>query len=164
MKEFLNDLEGLRMAMDIESRGSHFYKLAMGKFKDEKIKEFFRLLMEEENEHLRVFTEYFHQIAENKDAEASEYLFDPEASRYITVLAESHVFPLKEDAEEVLSAIDSLEKVAALAMQAEKDSILLYGELAVCAKFEQARIVFKKLREEEQEHVVILGAKLNALL
>ena len=42
------------------------------------------------------------------------------------------------------------------AIQAEKDSILFYDELARHAKFEEARAIFLKLKAEEQKHIIKL--------
>ena len=164
METNMNDLEGLRIAMDIEARCYNFYKMAFEKFTDEKIKALFKMLMEEEDEHLKIFSKYFEELTTHKEAHDSEYLFDPDVAGYITVLAESHVFPSKEKAPQVLAKIDSSREVLALAMGAEKDSILLYTELIACSKFPQAREVFTKLKHEEQGHVRELSQKIKEIL
>ncbi|SDL47863.1 Rubrerythrin [Dendrosporobacter quercicolus] len=48
-----------------------------------------------------------------------------------------------------------------MAIQAEKDSILFYDELAAKAKFEDARKIFAVLKSEEQTHVVKLREMLE---
>ena len=163
METGLNDLEGLRIAMDIERRGYHFYEMAYEKFSAPEIKELFRELRDEEQEHLETFTRYFEEIEQTKDAYSTEYLFDPAYTSYLTVLAESHVFPKEEDAPAVFAHIKTPVDVLQLAMQAEKDSILFYGELADCSKFESARQAFRKLKEEEKRHAVELGKKIQQL-
>ena len=56
METNLNDLEGLRIAMDIEGRGYHFYQGAYDRFKDAKVKAIFQMLRDEEEVHLDTFT------------------------------------------------------------------------------------------------------------
>jgi len=163
MEKNLNDLEGLRIAMDIESRGYHFYKGAYEKFADPTVKAIFKMLMEEEEVHLKTFTKYFEEIEATKEAHETEYLFDPEISGYLTVLADSHVFPTKEEAPAVLAKISNPKDVLTLAVAAEKDSVLFYAELVECSKFEKARIIFEKLKREEQMHVVKITKQIQAL-
>ena len=163
METNLNDLEGLRIAMDIEGRGYHFYQGAYDRFKDAKVKAIFKMLRDEETVHLDTFTRYFEEIGATKEAHETEYLFDPEVSGYLTVLAENRVFPAQEDAAAVLERIDDPKGVLQLALEAEKNSVLFYAELAECSKFEKARIIFEKLKKEEQAHVVKITRQIQAL-
>jgi len=164
VETLLSDLEGLRMAMEIEKRGFVFYQKAYHKFKDVQVKALFKTLMEEEEQHLETFREIFDQIAADKEAHSTEYLFDPEVSGYLTVLVDSHVFPLEQDADHVISELATVEKIIKLAMGAEKDSILLYTELANCSKFKNTKAVFLQLKKEEQNHVTEIGHKLRQIL
>ena len=163
METNLNDLEGLRIAMDIEGRGYHFYQGAYDRFKDAKVRAIFKMLRDEEEVHLDTFTRYFEEIGATKEAHETEYLFDPEVSGYLTVLAENRVFPAQEDAAAVLERIDDPKGVLQLALEAEKNSVLFYAELVECSKFEKARIIFEKLKKEEQAHVVKITRQIQAL-
>ena len=163
METNLNDLEGLRIAMDIEGRWYHFYQGAYDRFKDAKVKAIFKMLRDEEEVHLDTFTRYFEEIGATKEAHETEYLFDPEVSGYLTVLAENRVFPAQEDAAAVLERIDDPKGVLQLALEAEKNSVLFYAELVECSKFEKARIIFEKLKKEEQAHVVKITRQIQAL-
>ena len=163
METNLNDLEGLRIAMDIESRGYNFYKGADEKFQDAKVKPIFKMLMDEEAVHLKTFTKYFEEIGATKEAHETEYLFDDDISGYLTVLAESHVCLTEADAPAVLAKISDPKDVLTLAVAAEKDSVLFYAELVECSKFEKARIIFDKLKKEEQGHVVKITKQIKAL-
>ena len=160
----LNDLEGLRISMDIENRGYNFYRTAYEKFSDPKIKQIFKMLMEEEAEHLKTFTHYFEEIEQTKEAHSTDYLFDPEVSGYLTVLAESSVFPPVGEINDLLGKIKTPLEVLILAMRAEKDSILFYSELIEQAKFPQAKKVFQKLKLEEQHHTLELGKKIQEIM
>ena len=71
-------------------------------------------------------------------------------------MAESHVFPKQDKVQSVIAELNSVKAILQTAMQAEKDSILLYDEMATHAKFEDARKIFIVLKAEEQSHVVKL--------
>lgn len=164
MNNLLSDLEGLRIAMNIEKRGFNFYQKAYAKFKDTQAKALFKTLMEEEQEHLITFTEYFKHIEACQEAQSVEYLFDAVSSKYLTVLVESYVFPSEQDTERIINELDTVENIIKLAMTAEKDSILLYDELARCSKFEVAKTVFLKLKDEEQRHITEISHKFKQIL
>jgi rubrerythrin len=162
--KLFSDLEGLRIAMAIEARGRDFYQQAFEKTQEENHKNLFCLLKNEEIIHFETFTKIFSKINENKDAASEEYLFDPETSRYLTVLAEGHIFPTEENAEVKIAAVTTVEEILTMAIQAEKDSILFYDELANKSKFEEARKIFTVLKAEEQTHVVKLRQMLDFLV
>lgn len=163
MESLFNDLEGLRIAIEIEKRGFNFYKTAYEKVSDKEAKELFKILMEEEQKHLGIFTGFFAQIEARKEAHSAEYLFDAEVSRYLAILAQSHVFPSEENANRVITELATAGNIIKLAINAEKDSILLYDELAKCSKFKEAQTVFLQLKQEEQGHVVEISNKLKSL-
>lgn len=155
-EQLFSDVEGLRIAMEIEARGMAFYQKAHEHAKQAEHKDLFLLLHHEEVAHFETFKNMYEEIKKQEGAGDSEYLFDQEASRYLTVLAEAHVFPPGEKAAEAVAKLNTLEEILKLALQAEKDSILFYDELARQSKFEKAREIFKTLKEEEQKHVVKL--------
>lgn len=162
--KLFSDLEGLRIAMAIEARGRDFYQQAFDKAKDDTHKDLFCLLKNEEIIHFETFTKIFNKVNENKEAASDEYLFDPETSRYLTVLADGHIFPTEENAEVKIAEVTTIQEILEIAIQAEKDSILFYDELASKSKFEDAKKIFTTLKAEEQTHVVKLRAILDSLV
>lgn len=162
--KLFSDLEGLRIAMSIEASGRDFYQQAYEQAKEESHKNLFKLLKNEEIVHYETFSKIFRQVNENKEAGLEEYLFDPETSRYLTVLAEGHIFPTTENAEVKIAAATTIEEILHMAIQAEKDSILFYDELGNKSKFEDTQKIFRVLKAEEQTHVVKLRQILDALL
>ncbi|KAF1855290.1 hypothetical protein Lal_00001069 [Lupinus albus] len=157
-----SDLEGLRVAIEIEARGKAFYHQAYEQAVHQEHKDLFLFLMNEEAQHLELFTQIFTAVSERKEAHSTEYLFDPETYRYLTVLAESHIFPQESMAGEKIAELNSVRSILHTAMQAEKDSILLYDELSRNAKFDDARKIFARLKIEEQSHVVKLREMMEA--
>jgi rubrerythrin len=160
MGNLFSDLEGLRIAIDMEARGRDFYKKAYEQAKAQEHKDLFMLLMNEEIHHHDQFSKLYDKIKESKLGDADDYLFDPETSKYLTVLAEPHIFP-KDKAEHALPEFKTLADILKSAIQDEKDSILFYDALAKCAKFEEARNIFQQLKAEEQTHVVRLREMLD---
>ena len=156
MDNFFSDLEGLRLSMEIETRGREFYRNALEKATKQEHKDLFTLLMTEEVVHLETFTKIFNTIADRKEAHSADYLFDADTSRYLTVLAESHVFPKVAESKSVIAEFTSVQAILQRAMQAEKDSVLLYDEMSRHAKFADSKKVFEMLKAEEQTHVVKL--------
>lgn len=159
MGNLFSDLEGLRIAIDMEARGRDFYKKASEQASTKEHKALFLMLMNEEVEHYNQFSNLYNKTKENKLADSNDYLFDPESSKYLTVLAEPHIFPKNKSASELKTIADILQA----ALQDEKDSILFYDALSKCAKFEETRNVFTLLKAEEQKHVVRLREMLNSL-
>lgn len=159
MGNLFSDLEALRIAIDMEARGRDFYKKAYEQAETKEHKDLFMLLMNEEIQHHDQFTKLYNMVKDNQQA-GEDYLFDQETSRYLTVLAEPHIFP-KDKAKEKFPELKSIADILRSAMQDEKDSILFYDALAKCAKFEDARKVFNLLKAEEQTHVVKLREMLD---
>jgi rubrerythrin len=162
MPNLYNDLEGLRLAVEIERRGREFYRQAYEQAATEEQKALFFWLMNEEVNHEEAFLNIFNKVNETKAAHSEEYLFNPEVSRYLTVLAEYHVFPETIKAKEKVSELKTVIDVLNVALQAEKDSVLFYDELERQAKFAESKAIFLLLKAEEQRHVVRIREMMNA--
>jgi len=160
--KLFSDLEGLRIAMSIEASGRDFYQQAYEQAKEDSHRALFLLLKSEEVIHFETFSKIFTEIQQHKDAGSDEYLFDEETSRYLTVLAEGHVFPTAENSQVKIAEATTIEEILLMALQAEKDSILFYDELASKSKFTEAKKIFLLLKAEEQTHVVKLRQLLDA--
>lgn len=162
MENLFSDLEGLRISIEIETRGREFYRQAYQQATQPAHKALFLLLMNEEIQHQEKFTQIFNVVKARKEAHSEDYLFDPDTSRYLTVIAEHHVFPRPADAAARIAELKTIQAILSIAMQAEKDSILFYDELAAHAKFPEARNIFATLKAEEQTHVVKIREMMNA--
>lgn len=139
-------LEVLEMAKNIEKGGMDFYKSQALKAKT-KLKELFLNLAVEEEEHLQTFVNWSKKLKE-KRTEDSEYLYEQEVSAYLKALVQVAVFNSDFKVETVE---DALQK----AIQAEKDSILLYQEMAEHNQG-KTKIILDELINEEKEHLTKL--------
>lgn len=162
--KLFSDLEGLRIAISIEASGRDFYQQAYEQATEESQKTLFQLLKREEVVHHETFSKIFEEISKNKEAGSEEYLFDEDTSRYLTVLAEGHIFPTAKNASVKIAEATTVVEILRMAIQAEKDSILFYDELATHSKFPEAKKIFQILKAEEQTHVVKLRQILDGLI
>ncbi len=170
---YFSDLEGLRLAVDMERQGAAFYRQAHDGAHDPEQKMLFGFLMREELNHAAKFEAMYSELKANKSAGDEEYFFDADVSRYLQALVETQVFPRDnpfaaepEMANGVLrtgwqdqipgqssSVVLKAKGILQFALQAEKDSILFYDVMMNNAKFPAAKKVFADLKAEEQTHV-----------
>ncbi len=158
-KEF-SELDGLRIAIEIEKRGHAFYQQAYNQAQKDAHKELFLLLRDDETHHREKFEKIYNKFTENKSE--SELSFDGETAKYLSTFADNLVFPKEEDAAKAISEFKTFDAILSVAMQAEKDSVLFYDELANKSKSEDAKRIFAALKAEEQQHVVKLREMIDA--
>lgn len=163
MRFFFNDLEAIKIAMDIERRGEKFYTAAANKLDEEEIQGVLIDLAQQEKEHKETFQELYKDAASQKDKFDDTYLFDPEISNYLSAMVETVVFPSDEKLDEVLKDINNAEDALLLGIQAEKDSILFYTEMIIYSKLVEAKEAFRKLLKEEKQHLIDLQKKLQEI-
>lgn len=149
MEKTMKIAEIARIAMTIEEKGSNFYTALAGKTEDERAKQVFLKLAEEEKEHRRVFEKILSTY------EGDEVL-EQEASGYLTAVLKGSVFPGSSTLKRFVEEISTVKDALAIGIQAEKDAILLYHELMVRTKSEKARKMLYDLLEEEKMHLIEL--------
>lgn len=153
MQEQFNVLEVMEMAKDIEKRGKDFYLKHAEASEDRDVRELFRRLAADEEEHYRKLAKLTKELNEGQ-AEA-EYLYDEEVSSYFNSLVEFSVFPPL-DSKESIEALNDIDKALKLAVRAEKDAILFYREM--CANNSGKTIeAVERLIEEKKENLQALG-------
>ncbi|MGP3777829.1 ferritin-like domain-containing protein [Halanaerobium saccharolyticum] len=153
MKERFNALEVMEMAKDIEKRGKKFYLKHAEATENRDLKELFKKLAQDEQDHYEKFVALTEELRE--DSDEADYLYEEDVSAYFNYLVEYSVFP-KDDSEESIEALNDVEKALKLAIQAEKDSILFYREMC---EFNEGKTIeaVNKLIEEEKDHLRALG-------
>ena len=126
--ENFNDAEALKIAINIEEEGLEFYSTMMKNTKDMKVKEVFSKLASDEKEHLARFQKAYNEITSPTSTVqgCEDYTID----LYLKHLVETGIFTQKGEArrlaKEIKTDIDALK----IGIQAEKDSILYYSEVA----------------------------------
>lgn len=156
MKDRAKISDIVRAAMGIEEKGSHFYAALASITEDEKARQVFYKLAEEEKEHRRLFERLLSLPQED------EYL-NEEVSSYLGAIIKGNVFPGPSTLKAFVDDIKSVRDALAIGIQAEKDAILLYSELLGMIKSDNASKLLYELLNEEKNHLVELRNYLEEL-
>lgn len=152
-----NDMEGLRIAAEMEKRGGEFYRLAARVSRSEEAVSLLTSLAADEAVHLKEFQKLYEKEAAREDA----HYYPPEKGAYLTALAAEIAFP-----EGVVGLADGLESPEAIlkkAIRSEEDSIRFYGEMAEAAECQATGRVFGDIIRQEKGHLNRLQKMLSEL-
>lgn len=145
-----------KLAEEIEVNGENFYRRAAGDVSDASARDMLLRLAEMEQDHKRLFEQ---MRTELKEKEKAETVFDPEgeAEKYLQALADIRVFFEK--------PIDtsSMEKILTSAVQAEKDSIVLYLGMKEMVPEKYGKNRIDKIIREEMGHIRLLVGELKKI-
>lgn len=145
-----------KLAEDIEVNGEQFYRKAAEDVSDAASKEMLVGLADMEKDHKELFEQMRTQLAEK---EKGETVFDPEgdAENYLKALADIRVFFEK--------PVDtsSMENILKTAIQAEKDSIVLYLGMKELVPEKYGKNRIDKIIKEEMGHIRLLSGELKKL-
>ena len=160
MVHVFSDVEGLRIAMEMERRGEDFYRRAARVSRADETVALLNALAEDERLHGSEF-QRLHDLAAARN-DGSEKAYDDETNAYLSAIAADIVFPgglmaLRQ------TGFENPRAVLTTAIASEKDSILFYTELAAHARDEEARRVFEEITRQERGHLARLLNKLAAL-
>lgn len=161
-KSSFNDLEAVKIAINIEKRGERFYTKALQYSSDDDVSKMLKELAEQEREHADTFRDIYNKLLVEKDGFDDIYIYDPEVSAYFRSMADSTIFPSDEAQDEILKNIKSIADVLVLGIQAEKESILYYTEMVIQTRLIEGKEAFRRLIKEEKKHLVDLQERLNA--
>ena len=159
MNHIFNDLEGLRIAAEMERRGEAFYRSAAKLSKNAEAIAMLQSLAEDERNHLLEFQRLYDMTSARREEGDS---YGDEVNAYLSAVAADIVFPggLMEFRS---TGFDSIEAVLAYAIASEKDSILFYSELSQHASDPEARDMFLEIVRQEKAHLHLLCRKLHGL-
>lgn len=157
MHHVFSDVEGLRIAVEMERRGEDFYRRAARVSRTQETVSLLNSLADDEVIHGREFTRLY-----NLAGECAEEPYSDETCVYLSAIAADIVFPgglmsLRQ------AGFENPEAVLKTAIASEKDSILFYTELAGCARDAQARATFMEIARQERGHLARLLSRLAAL-
>lgn len=139
--------EVFRLAMQIEQNGGEFYMAAQAAAQAPEVKKIFAFLAHEEARHLSFFQRCFERL--NADASVT---FPKTADEYLKFLADHHVFHQLLDAQN-FAKITAVGDIIRKAAQFEKDSILLFTEIARLVDAHD-RPALEQIVEEEKKHLL----------
>ena len=161
MHHVFSDVEGLRIAVEMERRGEDFYRRAARVSRTQETVSLLNALADDETMHCREF-QRLHDLACARRDKCGEETYDDETNAYLSAIAADLVFPgglmaLRE------FGFENPRAVLTTAIASEKDSILFYTELAAHSRDEDARKTFEEITRQERGHLARLLKKLAAL-
>ena len=162
MSHIFSDLEGLRIAVEMERRGEAFYRRAAKISKSPETVALLNSLAEDEKRHNAEFTRLYDAECAQLESSKCDNLYNPETSVYLSAIAADIIFPGGLMALRPIGFEDP-EAVLLDAIASEKDSILFYTELAQCTANAHARDVFLEITRQERNHMTWLMRRLEML-
>jgi rubrerythrin len=114
---------------------------------DRDVRELFRKLAADEEEHYQKIQDLTEELKEGSDN--ADYLYDEEVSSYFNSLVEFTVFPPL-DSKESIEALDDINKALKLAVRAEKDAILFYREMCANNSGKTIEAVERLIKEKKE--------------
>ena len=159
MFHVFSDLEGIRIAIEMERRGESFYRRAARVSKCEDTVKMLLSLAADEMHHKAEFERLYKQESE---AGMSDKAYDDETNAYLTAIAAEVVFPrglmaLKDE------GFENPEAVLLHAIASEKDSVLFYSEMQMHTSDAHAKDVFGEIIRQERGHLFRLQRQLELL-
>lgn len=161
MEHQFTDLEGLRIAVEMEKRGEAFYRRAARISRSEPAARLLNAMAEEERLHGQEFQALLDSACARRPCGCDE-LYDPETSAFLSAVAADIIFPGGLMAFRQ-TGFEDRRAVFSAAIASEKDSVLFYTELARCARNAHARDVFTDIAAQERRHMARLQRGLEAL-
>lgn len=137
MGNLLNVSEIVEFAVYIEKNGYKFYVETMKKFAEERLLKLFQFMADEEFKHEETFKRMLKEIGSVTPHES----YPGEYEAYMKDFLKTHALANDEVLKEKLDAIKTIDDAIAVALDFEKDSIILFTML-------------KKYIEKEKQHIV----------
>jgi len=150
MADFFDVSEIYQFAISIEENGERFYRNVSEKFSDEKVKEIFNFLADEEVKHKETFENLLGKIREYKPAET----YPGEYFAYLKAYAQELIFPVQVEKE--IDEEMTVKEILDFAIRRELDSILYYTEVKNFIPETQYSHL-DKIIEQERQHFVKLS-------
>ncbi|MFC1512585.1 ferritin family protein [bacterium] len=147
--------ELLEFAIRIEENGETFYKDMAWKNNNEKIKELFNYLADEETKHKDTFKSMLEKIEDYEPMEA----YPDEYFLYLREYADEHIF---NDTNNLSKKIESLKtdlEILDFAVTIEKDSILYYMEMKNLVSSNDKNVIENIIQEERMHYRKLVEIK-----
>ena len=142
-----NDLEAYKIARKIEKDGMDFYQDLMNLTDNEKTREALRLLIQEEEKHLKYFEDTLFDLRKNEWFEKEDDLLEE---------MDYGIFPSPSHEEEAMRFLDAPEKALGMGIVLENRAIQFYEACQQRVTDEKAKRQITKIIQTEQEHKNIL--------
>ena len=148
--------EVLEMAVELERRGIAFYENLSKKTSDQKSREIFIFLSEEEKKHL----EYFQKTKDDLNTQI-DFVPDTmdETNNYLGSLIENGVLGKILQGLDLTQGDSSIEKALEVGMEVEKESVKFYESMEIIVPESKKEWLKKVIQEEKKHYAILLGIK-----
>ncbi len=159
-----NAREVYDIGIEIEKNGKAFYDAATLETDEPGFKKLFSDLSKWEDSHVSLFKKLKSELKGKANDES--LVFDPnnESALYLKATADSHVFKKNCDIPALVKECKSPINILKLALQFEKDSIVLYSSMMGLVPQCLGQNNIQKLINEEIKHVALLQDEINKLV
>lgn len=141
-------------AMKAEKDGIAFYMKAAKKFNDVELKDVFMKLAKEEAKHLETFI----GIKAKAEKKGADQCFRSDIiSDYLATVIRDGIFPRGDSMVKRLEKVKTVYDACVIAMDAEKNAIMLYSELVKLSKDKDQKKILEDIAKEERSHIVMVG-------
>jgi rubrerythrin len=146
MASFVKAADAVAAALEIERRGYTFYRKVQEKATDQKTKDFFGFMAEEEHRHESIFAEMLKRIG---GLELPAGATDEEYLGYVQGLLDSHALFLPGQEQEMI------DRPRLGALRFEKDTLIFFIELEAMVP-DAERVHVHHCADEERKHIRML--------
>ena len=146
---YFSSEEIVEMGIKIEEMGEKFYATYAEKTKDEKMKDLFKFLEQEEVRHKETFQNILNSM---QKGEFSISYDDEEVDKYFQAIIDSRIFSDDESAIRLAKSAKNEKEAVNYALSFEKDTVVFYYGFLDLVK-EKTKDVVMKLIDEEKKHI-----------
>lgn len=155
--------EVFQMAEQIERNGAIFYTRAAEMVSNPEVKELLSDFAKWELKHEEMFAKIRNEINSQKEVVADQYDIDDVVGAYLRSIADGYVFDVHENPEDVLVGDENLEQIIALAIEAEKNSIVFYVGIQQDMPKGLGRNRIDQIIREEMTHINLLSRVMSKI-
>ncbi len=149
MSKLLNASEIVEFAVHIEQNGYKFYVESLKKFEDRKMIELFQYLADEEFRHERTFKDLLKKVGTFTPPES----YPGEYEAYMKDFLKTHALANDEILKKKIDSINNIEDAIQMALDFEKDSIVLFSALKKYIDDKNKGVV-EGIIQEELTHIL----------
>lgn len=155
MNKFFEPSEILEFAIRIEENGESFYRNIAQKFKDNKVKETFNFLADEEIKHKKIFQGLLSKLEDYQPPQS----YPEEYFLYLRAYADEHIFTKEKQSEIVAKKIKNIKEAIDFGLRIELDSILYYLEAKNLMPKDKINVLDKIVDEEHRHYLKLSDMK-----
>ena len=141
--------EVLQMAVEIEKKGKAFYDGVVQSISNEKARDIFQYLSDEEVKHEKTFRKMLSKVEANPPENPYD---DTEMILYFSSLIDRKIFPSEDEGPAMKKDLADPTAAIRIALSLEKDAVLFFHEMLQITQ-EKDHPVVLDIIEEEREHI-----------